>query len=80
MTRDFGEIPSYFADGIGNVFLNNIHEDRLAANKVVLCSMSIFAMQNNRDFLMIKSDDGILILPEYNFMIFRSGFAGVVKL
>lgn len=80
MRRDFKEIPSYYADGFGNVFLNKIREDRLVADKVILCSMSIFAMQNKRDFIMIKSDDGILILPEYNFMLIQSGFSGVVKL
>ena len=80
MTRDFGEIPSYFADGFGNVFLNKIHEDRLAANRVILCFMSIFAMQNNRDFVVVKLDNGIILLPEYNNMLIQSNFAGVITL
>ncbi len=80
MTRDFDYISSYYADGFGNVFLNKVREDRLAANRVILCAMSIFAMQNNKDFVMIKLDDGNLILPEYNNMLILSGFAGVVKI
>ena len=77
--RNLGEVPSYYSDGIGNLFLNNIHEDRLAANRVILCAMAKFAIENNRDFIMIGLNNGILILPEYNDMLIRSNFASIVR-
>lgn len=80
MRRNLINIPEYYTDGIGNVFLNKVREDRLAANRVILCAMSKFAIENNRDFVMIGLDNGILAMPEYDFMIIQSGFAGIVKL
>ena len=80
MRRNLGEILPYYSDGIGNLFLNHISEDRLAADRVILCAMAKFAIENNRDFMMIGLNNGILMLPEYDFMIVQSGFSGVVTL
>lgn len=70
---------TYYSDGIGNRFLNKTSKNRLAANRVMLCAMSIFAIENNRDFIKLALDDGSLILPELNDMLIRSGYAAMVR-
>ncbi len=51
------------------LFMKDCKSERLVPNTIMLCCRNIFLLENNYDFLPYQ----------YNDMLTRSGFAGIIR-